>query len=243
MRNRTPLLWSMALSILVLVNFPQKAHASFVQVPFEFEGFSADELDWFDYGDDINTFSTPLGFSVTIGGATYDHFDMDSNGYVQLLSGSQTETNYGYGYHSDLIDADPSSTYLLAAYDDLDSEYYGYFGYKLYPERAIFYYDTETYSDGDYELLNNFEIILSKDRKAQWNFNYADYESFDYDLYSAIYFGNTGTQLSLYSYKIPSEESWLYSENDGNVIPEPATLSLLGLGLLGLVGMRKKLRI
>ncbi len=218
-----------------------KAQASYTQlIPSEFDYYAEGDLNWSSYDDEGNTASTPIGFSATIGGATYDRFDMNSNGYVQLLSGSQTETNYGYGSLSALITDDPSSTYLLAAYDDLDSQYYGYYGYKLFSDKAVFYYDTETYYDGDSELLNNFEMILSQNGTVQWNFNYADYYGYDYDLFSGLYFGNTGTQLGLYSGYIPTEESWLYNEDSASMVPEPASILLFSLGLAPLALRRKK---
>lgn len=183
---------------------------TFEQVPFEFEDYNDITLDWVDSADDAFTGSTALGFSVTIGGATYSYFDMSSDGYIELLTDAgDVPTGYGWGYISGLTSFDPCSTYLLAAYDDLTSSYYGYYGYKLLPDRAVFYYDTETVCDGDYDLLNNFEVVLYNDGKVQWNFNYADYECFGYDLFSGLYFGNTQTLLTLTNY-IPEQKSYLY---------------------------------
>jgi hypothetical protein len=192
-------------------------HASiFRQVPFAFEDYNATELDWYDNDDTSNSGSTALGFSVSIGGATYSHFDISSDGYIELLKdGNDVPTNYGYGSIDDLINdtdygADPNSTYLLAAYDDLSSFYNGYYGYKLHSDLAVFYYDTETYEDEDSKLLNNFEVILYSDGRVQWNFNYADYNYSSYDLFSGLYFGNTGGLFKLVRYDIPEQESHRY---------------------------------
>jgi len=234
----------------------------FTQIPFEFEFFAEGDLTDFDSADDSNFGSVPLGFSVTIGGDSYDHFDMDSNGYVQLLSGSQAPTLFGYGGIDSLTSADPSSTYLLAGYDDLISEG-GYHGYRLFSDRAVFYYNTETLSDigedcdddddGEEEceevfgdFLNNFEMILASDGSVQWNFDTSDFDSYDYDLYSGLYFGNTGTSHELYREFLPAEESWVFAAQSGgdestNAVPEPATMLLFGSGMIGAF-IRKKFK-
>ncbi len=218
---------------LYIYVYPTQA-MPFTQIPFEWEEFTTSTLTDYDMADDDHLGPISLGFSVTIGGATYDHFDMDSNGYVELLSGTQDPTEYGYGGIQELIDENPTSTYLLAAYDDLSSWEYGYYGYALQHNRAIFYYNTETYYDEGYELLNNFEIILNSNGKVQWNFNYADYDDYDFDLFSGLYFGNTGTLYELYREYIPDEESWIYAENNtNNVVPEPATIFLFSSSLIG----------
>lgn len=221
-----------ATSLVFLFGIGVNVHAlTFEEVPFEFEDYADTALDWVDYADDNFTGSTALGFSVTIGGATYSHFDMSSDGYIELLTGAgDSPTSLGWGFVSDLISDDPSATYLLAAYDDLTSNSYGYYGYKLFSDRAVFLYDTETWQDEDWELLNKFEVVLYDDGNIQWNFDYANYEFFDYDLYSGLYLGNTLTLVELDSGHIPEQKSYL--------IPEPATLLLFGLG--GLVLRRRK---
>ncbi len=189
--------------------------SSFSEVPFEFEDYNDITLDWVDSADDACTGSTALGFSVTIGGATYSYFDMSSNGYIELLTDAgDVPTGYSGSTPSlvGLISADPCATYLLAAYDDLSSFNHGYYGYKLFsdPNRAVFYYDTETWQDSYWEILNNFEVVLYDDGNVQWNFNYANYENFDEDLFSGLYFGNTQTLLELDRYHIPEQKSYLY---------------------------------
>jgi len=190
--------------------------SSFRQLPFEFEDYNDITLDWADSNkDDSNTGSTALGFSVTIGGAAYSYFDMCIDGYIELLTDAcDTPTGWGWGSISELISAEPNATYLLAAYGDFDSTVYGYYGYKLFSDRAVFYYDTETYQDQwphpDPAELNNFEVILYDDGNVQWNFNSAEYELFDQDFFSGLYFGNTQTLLELTIYHIPQQKSYLY---------------------------------
>jgi hypothetical protein len=220
-------------SLVLLFGIGVNVHASiFEEVTFEFEDYGVTDLGWVDSADDGYTGSTALGFPVTIGGATYSYFDMGANGDIELLTDAgDVPTGHGYDSISGLISWDSSSTYLLAAYDDLSSEAYGYFGYKLFSDRAVFYYDTETWEDSYFDILNNFEVVLYDDGNVQWNFNYANYESFDYDLFSGLYFGNTETLLELTSYDIPSESSYL--------APEPSSLFLLGLSGLALLRKRR----
>ncbi len=206
-------------SLVLLFAIATSVHAlTFEEVPFEFEDYNDITLDWADSNDDTFTGSTALGFSVTIGGATYSYFDMSSDGYIELLTDAcDVPTGWGWDSIDGLISFDPSATYLLAAYDDLSSSAYGYFGYKLPlddPNRAVFYYDTETRQDlgeGGAQL-NNFEVILYEDANVQWNFNYAEYNWFDQDLFSGLYFGKgyTQTLLELTRYYIPEQESYLY---------------------------------
>ena len=204
-------------SLVLLFGIGVNVHAlTFEEIPFEFEDYGVTDLGWVDSADDGYTGSTALGFSVTIGGAAYSYFQMGSNGDIELLTDAgDVPTGHGYDSLDGLINTDSNSTYLLAAYDDLSSSAYGYYGYKLPlddPNRAVFYYETETFQDTGVPLaqLNLFEVILYEDGNVQWNFNYAEYSFFVLDLFSGLYFGNTQTLLELTRYYIPEQESYLY---------------------------------
>ncbi len=208
-------------------------------VPFSFDPYTQGSLDWYNDCDDCDTGSTALGFNVSIGGQSYSHFDLDSNGYIELLTGaSDLVTGYGYGSVSGLINDDTSSSYIMAAYDDLTTSSYGYFGYVLNADNAVFYWNTETYDDDDSELLNVFEVILYDTGVVRWNFDTADYSSYGYDLFTGLYFGNSGTLLEANRDSIPVQTSYKYPAPTG--VPEPAPLALLAFGLLGLGIARKR---
>ena len=186
-------------------------------ITFEFTGVTGD-FDWRDSADDDYSEVTTLPFSVTMGGETFVAFVQYSNGYIELLREGEDAYYYGYGYIDDLISytdgVGPTHTYLTAAFDDLSSSYFGLYGFRLDADRAVFYWNTETYDDSDYGLLNDFEIILFPDGTVQWDFNTALVQSHGYDLYSGIYLGHDVQELyEVAAEWIPAHESWLFDED------------------------------
>jgi hypothetical protein len=205
------------------------------QVPFHF--VPPGWLDWSYAGDTEDSGPVELGFPVTLGAETYTSFQQTSDGCVELLRTGDAPYGYSYGPVDELIaytgsvPEDPRHTFLLAAFDDLDSEYQGVFGYEADSDRVIFYWLTETYDDDDDGLPNEFEIILGNDSSVRWNFNYAYYAGYGYDLFTGLYLGHNDQVLyEITREEIPHEASWVYTEtglpggdsedSNGNGIPD-----------------------
>ncbi|MBW2702808.1 MAG: hypothetical protein JRF33_18455, partial [Deltaproteobacteria bacterium] len=176
-------------------------------IPASFEMIA---LDYSDSCDDCvsNVFS--LGFEVNLGGHVFTSFQMSSNGLVELLGDSESPVNPGYGYLTTVTESDPSHTYLLVAFDDLSSSYNGYYGYTLEADRAVFTWNTETYSDADYGLLNQMQAILYMDGRVQLNFGMSRMESYSNDLASGLFLGyEQGRWIPVAEGYIPENASWL----------------------------------
>ncbi len=187
------------------------------QVTFRFipPGF----LAWSDTCDTCESGPVSLPFPVTLGSDTYVAFQQTSDGYVELLREGESPYGFSYGYMADLIaytGGDPDSprhTFLMTAFDDLDSEYNGVFGYELEDAQVVFYWYTETYEDDDDGRHNEFEMILSDDFSVRWNFNSAYYSGYDYDLFTGVYLGhNDQTLYEVMREVIPNQESWVFTE-------------------------------
>ena len=182
--------------------------------------------DWTNNCDSCASGDIDLPWPVTISGQTFVAFEMDANGYVELLKDGEDSYDFGYGSVDELTEEDdPDHTYLMAAYDDLSTDEAGSFGYEIQEDRVVFYWYTETYDDSGNDLLNHFQIVLYADGRVQWNFILADFVDFDEDLFSGIYLGGDDTRLEEIAREtIPEQESWLFAEkgNDcnGNQIPD-----------------------
>ena len=186
--------------------------------------------DWEDHCYDCNSGIVSLPSPITLRGETYVAFVQDANGYVELLRSGEVPYDYGYGDVDDLInEGEPDHTYLMAAYDDLTTDYFGGFGYDIRPDRVMFDWNTETYANEDYDLLNRFQIILFTDGTVQWNFITAEFDNFYHDLFSGVYFGHdSGKLFEIARETIPVGESWSYGKIHGdcnrNGVPDDCDL-------------------
>ncbi|MHC5111571.1 MAG: hypothetical protein ACYTHJ_17025 [Planctomycetota bacterium] len=185
----------------------------FTEVPFAFEvpGFH-----WIDSDDDSASGVVPLPFAVTLGAENYIAAQQNSNGHIELLRTGDTPYNQSYSAIGDLISYDggiggPTHTYLLAAFDDLTSYYFGYYGYRLAGDRVEFVWRTETYCDDEDYLLNDFKITVFPDGTVRYDFGQAHYACHGYDLFSGVYLGYGEEYLyELVSYDIPEYASWIF---------------------------------
>jgi ABC-type glycerol-3-phosphate transport system permease component len=156
-----------------------------------------------------------LPFSVELGSETLTHFMQDSNGYVELLKAGELPYGFGAGEVARLVeqgDPDkPRHTYLMAAYDDLDSSTDGEFGYRFGDGATTFYWNTPTAKDAEAGIAaaNSFQIVLRKDGSVQWNFGVSQASGHSNDLFSGIYLGYDAKRMvEIAKGKIPEQKSW-----------------------------------
>lgn len=161
--------------------------------------------------DDCELGEVNLPWTVTVDGVPLARFVQSSNGYVELMMAGEDGCFPSYGDLSDITSCSDTTdhTYLLAAYDDLDSGDCCEFGYQVLTDRAIFYWNTETYDDGGDGQPNEFEVILYADGRILWNFAAAQYDSYDYDLLTGVYYGYGRDEfVEVARDRIPSFESF-----------------------------------
>ncbi len=195
-------------------NVPDECDLQPALQPIDFE-WSSPALDDSDDCDSCQLGDINLPWDVTISGQTFVAFAMSADGYVELLKNGESSYGYGEGEVDDLTEeGDPDHTYLMAAYDDLSSDYGGFFGYSILTDRVVFTWLTETYDDEEDGDFNFFQIVLYDDGRVQWNFYFADFDDYDYDLFSGIYLGGDARQLKEIAREtIPEFESWLLADS------------------------------
>lgn len=127
-----------------------------------FVAMDENDLDWSDDDDDDSAaddeeanYGLELGFDFVLDGVTYTHFNIASDGWVQLLDGSQyycedfREDTY-CDFLNDYADDGDGGAFIFCAYDDWDADRrQGFYGYQLSEGSALFYWDSMTYDDAE----------------------------------------------------------------------------------------------
>jgi hypothetical protein len=149
------------------------------EVPFQWDGAPHPELS--DYGDDeSHLYSMP--WSLTFYGQSFTEVTQDSNGNIWF-----EYNNDAYAF--DLPTGGGHGRVISVWNDHLKSYYYGD-GYEVQhkssPERVVFRWDTETYSDDDDDYVNEFEAVLFPDGSIR----------FDYRSFECYYCDDSGSGIS-----------------------------------------------
>ncbi len=191
-----------------------------------------DELDWSDDSDDRNYAreededeGESLGFDVTIDGRTYSHFNVCSNGWVQLTDGS-----YDAYDRSDKDDIDDfledyarradGGLLLFAAMDNWDPDYRGgYYGFKKEADQVTFFWQAATWRDADDRRGSGakceFSIVVRADGYVLFSFGEDNHERKSYDLFTGLYLPSeddwrTGTIVEIAEDEFPDGECFVY---------------------------------
>ncbi len=182
---------------LTLLNSNTNADYHLKEIPFSWEGVD-DPEDW--DADDDNYLEVDMPWSFPFYGTDYYMLDMSSNGYLVPHGDNTDNLIDASSYEIDLINGmdyeDTGSGAIIAAWNkDLSSYYYGDYSYQFKSdntmierldgpsgggdqiftadaERAVFEWYTETFDDEEYELLNNFEIVLYPDGRIRVDYNF-----------------------------------------------------------------------
>ncbi|MBK5276001.1 MAG: chitobiase/beta-hexosaminidase C-terminal domain-containing protein, partial [Desulfuromonadales bacterium] len=144
----------------------------------------------FTYGDESSvTYTLPWPFSFY--GQTYDRITVDTNGNIWFTA---TDSAYSFNLSDTKVNSNAASRGpVIAAWNnDLSSSYYGgvFIQHKTNPdERVVIEWQTETFTDEDYSLPNNFEVVLFRNGTIRFDYNYFTTTN-GWDYYSGISKGN-----------------------------------------------------
>lgn len=145
----------------------------------------------YTYGDESNL-SYTLPWSFNFYGQAYNQVNVDTNGNVWFgATGSA---------HSFNLKNTGRGPVVAAWNNDLSSYYYGgvFIQHKTDPERVVFEWQTETYSEEGFSRPNNFEVVVFPNGTAR-----IDYKSFSaidaYDFGSGVSNSNGTNSLNISS--------------------------------------------
>ncbi|MFC1696898.1 FG-GAP repeat domain-containing protein [Nanoarchaeota archaeon] len=170
-------------------------------MPIEFYNLNEITYDWdiidtsdivvsFSGDDEDKQYNLPWNFSFY--GVDYDTILVDTNGNIWLPNQCDGYCTYG--------DEDMLSNYsVIAAWNlDLSSSYYGevIIFYNETEDVVIVEWYTEAYSDGGYEYMNLFQVLLYPDGTIRFNYDYFDCDSC-YDEGSGVGMGDNIHSSSL----------------------------------------------
>lgn len=194
-------------------------------VPYAWIEVNRGNADAWDQGaDDESLAEAAIGFDFPMNGQTYTHFQTQTNGSVELVTGSgQTDDITGYEGWAKLIeDNDSSSTFLFAPNDDFKDEgpdvteqhngadvVMNGWGYKHFTagsldgegntvaeECTVFRWYMQYYSDDDTTgPYNDFQVVIFPDGQVRWSVRAMPGHLPEYSQLIGFYAGGSGEPL------------------------------------------------
>lgn len=189
------------------------------------------------------------GLNDYISIAHHDDFDMPNGMSISLWLYSEDFTDPGYGKRiiSKRQNYGTSPGWILQTYSDGTVRYQGYLGGGINtniatPSTSLYnwYHVVATYDNTTASMYLNGELVDQHEYIGTITTNdspviIGQVQNF---LWSNEYFDGLIDELRIYDQALTSEEiSQLYKP-----VPEPATIFILGTGLVSLAGLRRKLK-
>lgn len=197
-----------------------------------FTAIAEDDLDWSDDSDDSSNGSErsaskgePLGFDFELDGQTYTHFNVCSNGWVQLLDGDtdaydRSRRNDIDDWLEDYVDDADGGAVLFAAMDNWDPEYRdGYYGYQKAEGSVTFFWRSATWRDADRHegssSICEFSIVVHASGTVHFNFSDDNHNRESDELFTGLYLPSAsdweeGVVVEIAKDEFPGNECFSY---------------------------------